>query len=301
MAERVGAVVLNWRRSEETIRCVESLLASDYPELVPVIVDNDSGDGSEARLRSAFPDLALVQTGANLGYAGGNNRGIERALAEGATYVLILNNDTRVDRSCVARLVATLRADDTIGQVGPMVLDAERGTIGAVGGEVRWAAAEPRQIGHGEIDRGQHASVAEVGYVPGTAVLVRGAALAEVGLLPEDYFLYFEDVVWSLRFQRQGWRTVADPGAVVHHWESTSTGPDSPLKRYYMVRNNLYFADEWSAPADARAVRRRVRLKLARWALRTALGGGVREVRAMGAGYLDYRAQIRGMAPRLPG
>lgn len=301
MGERVGAVVLNWRHSQDTVRCVESLLEGDYPDLFPVIVDNDSGDGSEERLRAAFPGVPFVQTGANLGYAGGNNRGIERALADGAEYVLVLNNDTRVERDCVARLVDTLKADGTIAQVGPKVMDAERGTIGAVGGEIRWAVAEPRQIGHPEVDRGQYSRIADVDYVPGTAVLVRGAAIKQVGLLPEEYFLYFEDVVWSLRFRRHGWRTVADPGAVVHHWESTSTGPDSPLKRYYMVRNNLYFADEWSPPSTATAVRRRLHWKLARWALRTALDGRARQVRAMYRGYIDYRAQIRGMAPRLPG
>jgi GT2 family glycosyltransferase len=297
----VGVVILNWRHSDDTIRCVESLLESDYPDLLPVIVDNDSGDGSEARLRAAFPALPLVQTGANLGYAGGNNRGIERVLAEGAEYVLVLNNDTRVERDCIARLVGTLEADRTIGQVGPKVIDAERGTIGAVGGEVRWAVAEPRQIGHPEVDRGQYSRIENVDYVPGTAVLVRGAAIRQVGLLPEEYFLYFEDVVWSLRFRRHGWRTVADPGAVVHHWESTSTGPDSPLKRYYMVRNNLYFADEWLSPLEAAAVRRRIYLKFVKWALRTALSGRARQVQAMFRGYADYRAKIRGMDPRLPG
>ena len=300
MGERVVVVVLNWRRCEETIRCVESLLQSDYQELRPVIVDNDSGDGSEERLRASFPQLPLVQTGANLGYAGGNNRGIEWALAEEAEYVMVLNNDTRVDRHCVSRLVATLRADTSIAQAGPKVVDAERGTLGAVGGEVRWAVAEPRQIGNSDVDHGQYSAVMDVDYVPGTALLVRSTALREVGLLPEEYFLYFEDVVWSLRFRRHGWRTVADPGAVVHHWESTSTGPDSPLKRYYMVRNNLYFIDEWVEPARRAAVRRSVYRKFARWALRTALAGRVPEVRAMYLGYHDYRAQIRGMAPRLP-
>jgi GT2 family glycosyltransferase len=292
----VGVVILNWKRAADTIRCVESVLESDYPAAVPIVVDNASADESVERIRAAHPAVEILRSETNRGYAGGNNLGIRRALELGAEHVLVLNNDTRLAPDCIGRLVRRLEAEPRAAQVGPKVLDVTLGSIGSVGGRIHWEAAEPRQIGHAEPDRGQHDRVAEVDFVPGTAVLVRSAAIRQVGLLPEEYFLYFEDVAWSLRFQAQGWKTLVDPGAVVEHWESSSTGRSSPLKTYYLVRNNLAFLRDWAPPGRRVASALGYRIKLAKLLAKFALQGAFPHLRALFLGYVDHRRGRMGRA-----
>jgi GT2 family glycosyltransferase len=287
---RVGVVILNWNGFDLTRRCVETVLASDHPGTIPVVVDNDSADGSFQRLREAFPDVAVLQSGANLGYAGGNNVGIRRALADGAEFVFVINNDTEVPPDCVGILVEEMRRDPRIGLAGPRVIDAIQDCIGAVGGTIHWPTAEPRQIGCMEADRGQYRDVADVEFVPGTAVMARREALEQVGEMPERYFMYFEDVAWSLAFRRAGWRTVAVPRAHLLHFESSSAGRHSPLKTYFQVRNNLAFVDEWVPAGERRAVGLRFRLKLAKLAAKAVLARSAPQLRAIIAGYRDHAA-----------
>src|SRR3954469_23326637 len=105
-APHVTVVVLNWCNESETADCLQSLAADRSGTLTVLLVDNGSPDGSGERLHARFGDIPYLQTGSNLGYAAGNNRGFERALADGADYVMVLNDDTIVDPDCVTRLLA---------------------------------------------------------------------------------------------------------------------------------------------------------------------------------------------------
>ncbi len=291
MTRSVGVVILNWQSYPDTARCVRTVLASSHPGTFPVVVDNASADDSWARLRAEFPEVEAIRAESNLGYAGGNNLGIRRALERGADYVYVINNDTEVPPDSVGMLVAALESDPGIGLVGPRVEDAvaPRGT--SFGGEIRWRLAEARHI-PGDADAAALAGLREVDYVPGTAVMARRRAIEEAGLLPEHYFLYFEDVSWSLRVRRAGWRTVVAPAASILHYESSTVGRDSPRKMYYYVRNNLSFLDEWVPAAERAAVRARLGWKLAKLAARTLARGKAGQVRAMVHGYRDYRAGV---------
>lgn len=294
MSAPVAVIILNWQGFDDTVRCVRSVLRAEHAPVIPVIVDNASPDGSYERLAAAFPELEVIRSEANLGYAGGNNLGLRRAAELGAEYFFVVNNDTEVDPRCIGTLVELMESDPRIGQAGPLVHDRTTGRIGCLGGEIRWANAEPRQIGYGEHDRGQYTAAAEVDYVPGTAVLVRRAALEEVGPMPEQYFLYFEDTAWSLRFQAAGWKTVVTPAASIDHWESSSTGPDSPMKLYYYVRNNLQFIQDSVAPAQRRGVYARFAYKLLKMGVRRALRRQRHHLRAMGLGLRDFRQGLLG-------
>jgi GT2 family glycosyltransferase len=296
-AERIAAVVLNWCAYGQSRACVDRLASSDYPDLVTIVVDNASPDGSGEQLKRELPTATHIAAGRNLGYAGGNNLGIARARELGADLVLLLNPDVEVARDCVSALARTLLAEPRAALVAPKVIHAEDGSVGAVGGEVDWLLAEPRQRGHLERDAGQFSGVTEVEFAPGTLVLCRMRAIAEVGPIPDEYFLYFEDVDWSLRFRAAGWRVLADPSAVGVHRESSSVGRESPLKSYYYVRNNLHFIDRWVSESEREATRRRFRRKLGRMMIKGLARGRLRAVRAMLLGYSDYRAGIRGIAP----
>jgi len=122
---RVTVIVLNWCDAPATAACVESLLASTYPALSILIVDNRSPDGSGEELKGRFPQVPYIQTGGNLGYTSGNNRGIRRALDEGADFALVLNHDTLVDPGAIGSLVEAARTGDRVGAVAPTVVRME--------------------------------------------------------------------------------------------------------------------------------------------------------------------------------
>lgn len=135
MVPSISIIILNWNGRSDTIECVESCLLSTYPSFRIVVVDNGSSDGSEAALLEKFPYLDIVQTGCNLGYAGGNNRGIRHALANGADYVWLLNNDTVVAPDALAELVAMAEATPHSGMIGSKILFYDRpDTIWFAGG-----------------------------------------------------------------------------------------------------------------------------------------------------------------------
>ena len=299
MNPSVAIVVLNWNGYFDTARCLRTVLQVDYPSVVPIVVDNASTDGSYEELRSGFPQVEIIRAERNLGYAGGNNLGIARALETDARYVYVINNDTEVPAASIARLVATMEADEGIGQLGPLIHDATCGLIGAAGGTIHWPTVEPRQIGHLEEDRGQFVDTAEVGFVPGTAIFARAAAIRDVGLIPEHYFIYFEDVDWSLRFQAKGWKTMVEPRAGIMHYESATMGQHSPIKLYYQVRNNLLFLDDWVPDEDRTASRTRLHFKYMKQTVKSALTGSVPHLRAIATGYADYRAGRNGKTERV--
>lgn len=216
----VVAVVLNWCGEQVTRRCLESLGSCTYDRLEILLVDNGSPDGSGERLRAAFPDVAYLQTGSNLGYAGGNNRGIEWALERGAQQVLVLNNDTVVEPEAVSRLVqAMTEGGSDVGAVAPKILrldDPER--IWYAGGDfsaLRGLGLHRRQ---GERDvAGPQEEPAEVTFVTGCCCLLSADALRAVGGFDESLFAYVEDVDLSLRFLEARYRLVYEPRARVLH------------------------------------------------------------------------------------
>jgi GT2 family glycosyltransferase len=292
----VVAAVLNWKRPADTLRCVRSLLASGYPRMVPLVVDNASADGSCEEISAALPAVELIRNPRNLGYAGGNNVAVRRALEMGATYVFVVNNDAVVTPGSVGRLVDTLEKRPEAAQVVAMVRAASTGRVESVGGAIRWITAEPRLLQHGALAPGFD-GVREVDFAPGVAVLCRAAAIREVGPMEEEYFLYFEDVDWSLRFRRAGWSVLAEPAASVIHRESSSSAPDAPMKLYYYIRNNLRFIDLHAAPAQKRRVRARFAAKVARMSARRLLRLQRSHLRAIWLGWRDYRRGVVGPMP----
>ena len=243
-APLVFLVILNWNGWSDTVECVESCRKLTYPNFRILIVDNGSTDGSEAILRERFPDIEFIQTGANLGFAGGNNAGIRRALELGAEYVWLLNNDTVVDAESLSALVRVAEGDTGIGMVGSKIVYYDNPRLIWFAGAVLDPTKphRPHHRGLREEDRGQYDTTEETGYVTGCSLLARREMIEQVGLLEEELFLYFEDVDWSARDRRAGWRLMYAPASVVRHKESSSAGgAASPTVVYYTARNRLYF------------------------------------------------------------
>jgi GT2 family glycosyltransferase len=238
----VAAVVLNWDGREMTIQCLESLSASRWGNLRPIVVDNASTDGSPAAISDRFPDVEVIVNPQNLGFAEGNNVGIRRALEIGADYVLVLNNDTLVDPQAVRRLVGAAQAHPDAGALSPLIYFADPPDLiwfaGADFDPSRGRAG--RMLGYRERDDGSGREIRDTDRLTGAAMLVTREAAEETGMFDGDLFFLYEDVDWSLRMRAGGFRLYVVPEAKVwHRVAATQKGEYSPLSVYYGMRNQL--------------------------------------------------------------
>lgn len=241
---KVYILILNWNNWADTINCVRSCLSLEIQDAHLLVIDNGSTDGSEDEIRNAHPSVEVIQTGGNLGFAGGNNVGIKHALARGADYVWLLNNDTMVEPQALAEILKVAAADDKIGMVGSKICCLDKP-------EILWFAGahipgdEPYNLQHtglGKKDVGQHDEIQQSDYITGCSLLARREMIEAVGVLDAGYFLYFEDADWSVRARKAGWKLVYCPTSKIYHKISASTGGSTtPYVSFYMSRNMLYF------------------------------------------------------------
>lgn len=237
----VHVVVLNWNGKEDTARCLESLARLEKPadlEIVTWVVDNGSEDGSLSDLTPRFPWARFLPLEKNLRYAGGNNRGLEAALARGADFVLFLNNDTEASPSLVAELVREADRAPKAGLFGPCIVDG-RGRVWFAGGAVSlWLGGTWHEGMGGAPEPGGRAR--DVGYLTGCCLLGRRQVLEKLAGFDEGYYLYAEDTDLCLRAQAQGWTCRFVPAAhLVHYVSSSSGGAVNPFKAYQRTRAGL--------------------------------------------------------------
>lgn len=289
MSPQVTIVVLNWNNATDTIACLQSLNQVDYPIYSMIVIDNGSTDDSAERITAAHPHVTLLRSQVNLGYAGGNNMGIRHALALGAEYVCILNNDVVVAPGFLTALVAEAEADPNLGIAGPKMYFFEPANmIFAAGSFVHWANGELEHRGMHvqESDRGFLFSTGpeDVDFIVGCCLLASVKAIEQVGLLDERYFLNFEDVEWCVRMRQVGYSVRYTPRSLVWHRVSASLGQASPTNTYYMVRNSLlFFWTHLEGCARRRAILRivlRNMMHLVAWSIQRDPSGIKRQRRA---------------------
>lgn len=242
----VYILILNWNGWRDTVDCVESVLQLDHPSFHILVIDNGSKDESVRELRRRFGSLdnvEIVETGANLGFAGGNNAGIRLALERGASYVWLLNNDTTVDPQALSALVKAARAHPEAGVLGSKIYYFDHpNVLWFAGGLIdRDRGGHSIHIGQGEEDHGQYDSVRTVDYITGCSMLMPVDLIRSVGLMDEDYFLYWEEVDYNARIQEAGHQSLYVPASRVWHKVSASIGGANPLQQRYEARNRLYF------------------------------------------------------------
>lgn len=235
----VYIIILNYNGYDDTTACLESLKELDYPDYHVITVDNDSPDGSGVRLASFIASLGdsrfeFIESGENCGFAAGNNVGIRVALERGADYIWMLNNDTEVEPDALSQLVAKIESDEHLGIVGSRLMyyhDRER--VQGLGG---WYSPMTGRAGHITEER----DLGSLAYIIGASMLVRAGVFREVGLLTEDYFLYFEELDIAERIRGHYTQGVAT-GSVVYHRVGASIGDLSDFSSYYLFRNVLRF------------------------------------------------------------
>lgn len=238
----VWIIVLNWNRPQDTLECISSLCQLEYPSYQILVVDNGSTDESIEAFRN-LSGINLLINERNLGFAAGNNRGIEYALENGADYTLLLNNDTTVSPSLLSEMVEVAETDESIGIAGPVIYYAEEPT------EV-WFAGMRFRFGLYVVRRGLHlapplARMEDVDFISGCGMLVRRETWKRVGLFDPRFFMYYEDLDLCIRAGEAGYRIVTATRAHMWHSLSASTGgADSPLKQYFQIKSTFLFCDK---------------------------------------------------------
>ncbi|MDY6828004.1 MAG: glycosyltransferase family 2 protein [Pseudomonadota bacterium] len=242
----VVTVVLNWNGCADTLRCLNSLTAACPEQPSVLVVDNGSTDDSVAEIRARYPQVEVIETRRNLGYAGGNNVGIKRALDTGAEYVFVLNNDTEAEPGLFNALLETAAQDPKTAAIGPVICSAHEPDLISTAGE---------RFGPGLLNCVHHLEGAprsalpstpwiDCDWVTGAAILLRADALREIGLFEERFFLVWEESDWCLRARRAGYNSRVCTAAFVRHKvAATFGGEDSPLRAYFSARNQLLFAE----------------------------------------------------------
>ena len=233
----VVVVILNWNGRDDTLSCIASAKLLDFPCCEILVVDNGSADGSAEAVRTRFTDIPVIETGHNLGYAGGNNVGINWALERGAEYVLLLNNDTVVSQSLLTEFVGAARTHQDGGMFSARIdYFTEPGRIWNSG--VVWN----RRLGRFD-SLDIKSGVRETAAINGCALFVPSHVIRRIGLMDEQYFLTYEETDWSYRARAAGYRCYVVADALVRHKVSASIGgSESPLACYFWVRNQLFWA-----------------------------------------------------------
>jgi GT2 family glycosyltransferase len=225
-------VVVNWNLPSQTRDCVSSLLASDYPSLRVLLVDNGSTDGSLEILREAFPSLDVLALAQNRGFAAGTNAGIEWAVASGADAVLLVNNDAVVAPDMVSKLVAA--SSPLVGVVMPRIDVWSTKQLWHAGARRRGMYPLPRPLLSRDLVHGEPATI---DYAVGCVLLVRRVVLERVGRLDQRYFMYYEDLDFSDRVRAAGFRIAVVPYARAWHHVGSSLRNDEPHRIYLITRS----------------------------------------------------------------
>lgn len=235
----LSIITVNYNGLEDTCALIDTIPLDKTTEVI--VVDNGSKVDEAAIIRQRFPHVTAIRSEQNLGFAGGNNIGIQEATGK---YLFFVNNDTIFEEFNVRALIQQLESSANIGMVCPKIRFAWTPQPIQFAGYTPLSAVTLRNqaIGYGEDNHGQYDTPHPTPYAHGAAMLTKREAVEHVGLMPECYFLYYEELDWSLMFTRAGYQIWYNPACTIFHKESQSTGADSPLKTYYITRNRLLFA-----------------------------------------------------------
>jgi len=237
----ISIITVNYNGKKDTIELIRSLQKHVSLPLEIIVVDNGSRENEALLLQGLFPDVVIIRSEKNLGFSGGNNLGIVQAKGK---YIFLLNNDTFVTEDTFMYLVERLESSPSIGVVSPKIKFAAPPQNIQFAGYTRLSGITIRNalIGFGEADHGQHEIARQTPFTHGAAMILKKEVIEKAGLMPELFFLYYEELDWCAHISACGYELWYEPKCTVFHKESQSTGQNSPLRTYYLTRNRLLFA-----------------------------------------------------------
>ncbi len=238
----LSIITINYNGLKDTCELMETLPLEDE-SIEVIVVDNASNQDEVSVIEQRYPQVTVIGSKENLGFAGGNNLGIQ---ASHGKYLFFINNDTLLSpqTSDISHLINRLESSPKIGMVCPKIRFAWGNNPIQYAGYTPLSKITLRNsaIGCGEEDHGQYDTANPTPYAHGAAMMVKREVIDKVGMMPEYYFLYYEELDWSMMIRRAGYDIWYEPASTIYHKESQSTGQNSPLKSYYMTRNRLLFA-----------------------------------------------------------
>jgi len=232
----LSIITVNYNGLSDTCALIDSIPFNEDMEVI--VVDNGSTNNEANVLQERYPNIKVIRSDKNLGFAGGNNLGIKAAKGK---YLFLINNDTVFKKFNPQLLIQRLESTSKIGMVCPKIRFAWGNN------PIQFAGYTPlspitirnRAIGFGEEDKGQYNTPYQTPYAHGAAMMLKREVIDKVGLMPECYFLYYEELDWSMMITRVGYEIWYEPTSTIYHKESQSTGQNSPLRTYYITRNRL--------------------------------------------------------------
>lgn len=237
----VSIITLNWNTPKVTCELLSSIKDHNtYENIEVIVVDNASDEDPSQQFISALPTAKIIRNTKNLGFSGGNNVGIKAASGD---YLFIVNNDTEFTAGLIESLLSVFEKNPDVGIACPKLrYYFNKGIIEYAGYKpVNIFTGRNQMIGSGEKDNGQYNKLNKTYYAHGGAMMVSKKAVDKVGLMPEQFFLYYEELDWSVRFRKNGYSIYFQPEALIYHKESMTTGKASPLKTFYLTRNRILF------------------------------------------------------------
>jgi hypothetical protein len=237
---KCSVIVLNWNGKEHLDECFSSVLACNYPQekLEVIMVDNASTDGSVEFVKANFPAVRVLALDKNYGFSVGNNRGVEISTGD---YVLILNNDLKVDKDWLVELMKVMLADESIAVCGSKVMDYRNPKMIQYAGAYLDITGAPYHVGSGETDRGQYDQVKEVFYALDCSALYRRSAISKLKYFYDPTFFFNceeTDLCWRLKYL--GYKVLYVPKSVVFHKGGASSSKAATLMTYYLYRNKIW-------------------------------------------------------------
>ena len=261
----VSVVIVNWNGREDTLQCLASLKPLSHSLRSVIVVDNGSTESIKEVLEKSYAWVTCISLSENLGFAGGNNVGIKKALEDGAEFVWLLNNDTVVDKHVLSILDGF--RDPNVGACGSKIYfmkgreyhkdrykEKDLGhVLWYAGGVIDWDNMYAMHRGVDQVDHGQYDSMEETAYITGCSMVIRSEVFKKIGLLDASYFMYLEDVEYCLRMQKHGFKTMYVPSSKLFHKNAGSTGGSgSKFHEYYQTRNRLVLGLQY-APVRTKA------------------------------------------------
>lgn len=260
--KHVAVVIVHFRHVDETVSCLRALNQSSIPniELQTIVVDNGGNSEVEKEIKPAFPTIHVIEQSSNTGFSGGNNVGIEWVLNHGFEYIFILNNDAALHKDTIQNLTLALNEHVSWGIAAPKIYfsagrefhydrykEPERGkVIWYAGGLVNWNTITGSHRGVDEVDAGQFEREEETDFASGCAMMVRKEVFSRIGLFDERFFLYYEDLDFSMKAKHAGFTIGFYPKAFLWHKNAASSDSRSNLQDYYISRNRLLFGYRWA-------------------------------------------------------
>jgi GT2 family glycosyltransferase len=251
--KQLSIITINYNGLRDTCELIETLPLEDK-SIEVIVVDNASTQEEANVIKERYPQVKVIRSKENLGFAGGNNLGIKAAQGK---YLFFLNNDTllKPQASGFRPLITRLESSPKIGMVCPKIKFSWGNQLIQFAGYTPLSPVTMRNkaIGCGETDQGQYDTPHPTPYAHGAAMMVKREVIEKAGLMPECYFLYYEELDWSMMIRRAGYDIWFEPACTVFHKESQTTGQNSPLRTYYITRNRLLFTQR-NQPSNAKYI-----------------------------------------------